>query len=131
MAALCLVLHARDRSLPWGLLAAFGIIHGINEWLDMLAISLPDTPIFKGARLVIMAASFVALVEFGRRGISRDDRPILGRWLTPTLLGLAALGALSGDMNCIDATCRYALGFPGALMAAALLWRVSQSCAGI
>ena len=41
MAAQCLVLRARDWSLPWGLLAAFGIIHGVNE--------RPDIFVFKGA----------------------------------------------------------------------------------
>lgn len=49
VAALCLVLRARDRSLPWGLLAAFGIIHGVSQWLDMSALSLPDIFVFKGA----------------------------------------------------------------------------------
>ena len=128
MAAQCIVLRRRDRSVPWGLLAVFGIIHGANEWLDMVALSLHDTPVFKVVRLVVMAASFVALVEFGRCGISRDGRPIIGRWLTLILLGLAALGALSGNMNGINAACRYALGLPGALMAAAVLWRISRAC---
>lgn len=48
MAAQCLVLRARDRSRPWGLPAAFGIIHGVSQWLDMSALSLPDIFAFKG-----------------------------------------------------------------------------------
>jgi len=39
----------RDRTLLWDMLAAFGIIHGLNEWLDTPVLSRPDTFVFKGA----------------------------------------------------------------------------------
>lgn len=31
-------------AIPWYFLGWFGILHGGNEWLDMLAISAGDTP---------------------------------------------------------------------------------------
>lgn len=60
MATQCLALRRRDRALPWGLLATFGFIHGVSQWLDMLALSLPDPFLFKGARVVAKAVAFVA-----------------------------------------------------------------------
>lgn len=128
MAAQCLVLRRRDQALPWGLLAAFGFIHGLNEWLDMLALSLPDTMIFKSVRLAVMAASFTVLIEFGRRGLRREGRPIIGGWLTPMLVGTASVGLLAPNLNGANAACRYALGLPGALMAAGALWQASRIC---
>jgi diguanylate cyclase (GGDEF)-like protein/PAS domain S-box-containing protein len=125
-----LALRRRGQLLPWGFLAAFGFIHGVNEWLDMLALSLPDTSTFKGLRLAVMAASFIVLLEFGRRGLARDGRPIMGQWLTPALLGISALGVMSHDLNGLNAACRYSLGFPGALMAGAALWQTSRLGSG-
>ena len=49
--------RARDgiTGLPWGWLALFGLLHGTNEWLDMLALSLGDTTSFRLLRLGLMA----------------------------------------------------------------------------
>jgi|GEM_PF-1250032 len=130
MATQCLVLRRRDKSLPWGLLAAFGIIHGINEWLDMLAMSMSDTSTFKIIRLVVMAISFIMLVEYGQRAFSQNGRVAARRWLTPLLISMAMHGILFRDINTINASCRYALGLPGALMAAVALWCMSRECKG-
>jgi PAS domain S-box-containing protein len=111
---------------PWRWLCLFGWLHGLSEWLDLLAFSLGDGPLFGAVRLGVMAASFMSLVEFGRRGLRRD-RPrigrILGPWLTPALVLLGVLGVFSGGMNGLDAAFRYSLGFPGALLAALAILR--------
>lgn len=120
---------SRDNILPWRWLAAFGFLHGLNEWLDLLVLSQVDSPAFQSLRLAVLASSFLPLVEFGRRGAS--ERGVLfgwGGWLV--LVGLAMLGALSGSASGFNAACRYALGLPGGVLAALALWRVSQSKPG-
>jgi diguanylate cyclase (GGDEF)-like protein/PAS domain S-box-containing protein len=114
-----------EARLPWRWLGLFGLAHGINEWLDMTALSLPDPPAFKVVRLAIMASSFVALFEFGRRGVSVNGKCRLGLWVYLPLLALGGMGGFAG-MSGLNAACRYALGFPGALMAALALWREAR-----
>ena len=126
LAFICRGLSTRDDGGPaWFWLGLFGLLHGINEWLDLLALSLGDSPTFKAVRLAFMAASFLALVEFGRRGWRRAGSPSLGWWVYPPLLILAGLGGLVG-MNGLNAACRYALGLPGGVLAALALWHASR-----
>ena len=49
------------------ILAAFGITHGLNEFLDMWAIIKGRNPALDMIRWFILVASFIALFEFGRR----------------------------------------------------------------
>ena len=114
-------LHER---LPWRWLAWFGLLHGANGWLEMLAIDLGDSRVFEGVRLAVMAVSFLPLVEFGRCGLRALGVLLPGRWLVLPLLVAAGLGGMAG-MNGMNAACRYALGFPGGLLAGWALWRES------
>ena len=111
--------------LPWAWLAWFGLLHGTNEWLDMLTISLGDSSAFKVVRLAIMAASFLPLVEFGRRGLKEQGTHAPGRWIYAPLIALASLGGLEG-MDGLNATCRYALGLPAGLLAGSVLLREAR-----
>ena len=43
----------------WQWLAISGLIHGMSEWLDMLALAVPDSEAFKWARTGVMAVSFL------------------------------------------------------------------------
>ncbi|MEW6087849.1 MAG: HAMP domain-containing sensor histidine kinase [bacterium] len=50
------------------LLGAFGISHGINEWLDMFILATSyDLIIWREMRLALLTVSFVFLFEFGLR----------------------------------------------------------------
>ena len=131
LAVTCQGLSAyRDRSLPWHWLSLFGLLHGVNEWLDMLALSLGDSSAFRCIRLVLMAASFVSLVEFGRRSIRSQGQRVPGSWVLLAPLFLTGLGGLVG-LNGLNATCRYAFGFPGGLLAGwALLRQAGRADAG-
>lgn len=57
------------RSLPW--LAAFGIMHGFNEWGDLFvpiqSAFLPDPFIhfLRAGQSILLAASFACLLQFG------------------------------------------------------------------
>ncbi len=108
--------------MPWRWLAGFGLLHGVNEWLDLLALSLGDDPRFIIIRLVLMAESFVCLLEFGRSATACLGRWSPGRWWALPLLALALLGGLAGAPG-LDAGIRYALGLTGSLWSAWALWR--------
>ncbi len=118
----------RSGDRPWRWLCLFGWLHGFSEWLDLLALSLGDAPVFQAVRLGMMTVSFMALMEFGRRGLRRDAGPaarnVLGSWLVPALALLGLLGVFSGSMNGLNVAFRYSLGLPGALMAGLALFRI-------
>jgi PAS domain S-box-containing protein len=114
--------RAEKQQLPWKWLCLFGLAHGINEWLDMVAFSLSDSPAFSVVRLIIMAASFLFLIEFGRAGTEAIHGKSPKRWVFIPLLSLAGLGALFG-MSGLNAAARYTLGLTGGIWAALALWQ--------
>ncbi|MCY2926242.1 MAG: CHASE domain-containing protein [Planctomycetota bacterium] len=126
LAVVCRGLCTPKASLPWGWLALFGLTHGINEWLDMLALSLFGGPGFTGVRLGIMILSFLFVVEFARAGCRMAWGRGPGRWVFLPILALAGLGALDG-MQGLNAASRYAMGLTGGLGAALALWGASRT----
>ena len=50
-AAQCMALQGRNPSLPWRLLAAFGLFHGVNERLDAVALSVPDSNVVRSPQV--------------------------------------------------------------------------------
>ena len=121
----CISLQKQHKDqLPWNWLGAFGLIHGINEWLDMLALSLGDNDLFKWVRIVIMGVSFICLFEFGRLICERLNYVRIGRWIYVPLVLVILLEASDG-MAGVNATIRYSLGLSGGLLAALGLWRMS------
>ncbi len=52
----------RHSNFPWKWLAGFGLLHGVNEWLDMLVFGLGDSTWFGSLRLAAMTASFLLLI---------------------------------------------------------------------
>ena len=123
---LAAMVHALGRQTgdvtPWRWLAGFGLLHGANEWLDLLALAVGDDPRFALIRLALMAASFLCLLEFGRSATTLWGGWNPGRWLLLLLLMLALLGGLAGTPG-LNAGIRYALGLTGSLWAAWSLWR--------
>src|SRR5512136_228154 len=83
------------RSMPW--LAAFGLIHGSHEWLEMFELRghLPPTLPMDQIRLVLLVVSFACLAAFGF-SLSRPERarPQASMWLTLALLGLCLSGMI-------------------------------------
>ncbi|NTV29948.1 MAG: response regulator [Candidatus Omnitrophica bacterium] len=123
LSVVCLLLRQQSRTtIPWHWLGLFGLIHGVNEWLDMLAIALGDNAIFQWSRLVIMAVSFICLMEFGRSSCQQMKCLRLGRWVYVLLLALA-LPNLAAGMPGLNAGLRYALGLLGGLWTA---WAMAQ-----
>jgi signal transduction histidine kinase/DNA-binding response OmpR family regulator len=132
----------RLRSLLW-LLAGFGLLHGMNEWSDML-LTLGEaywTPIlFRIIKIIgfyLGLSSFVFLLAFGVRCVELDKRKF--KWLERASLFASLLfvvvvslyGIRTGLSNQWYVTsgvlARYLLVFPGSLLAAAGLFGQSQS----
>ncbi|MGO9013696.1 MAG: PAS domain S-box protein, partial [Dissulfurispiraceae bacterium] len=114
-----------DKRLPWTWLCMFGFIHGFNEWLDMLAFSLGNSTIFSLLRMLLMVASFLLLVEFARNGTSALQGRNVSKWVLVPFLVLAVSGALTG-IEGLTVSCRYALGLPGGIWSAWVLYRYSD-----
>ncbi|MGA9754274.1 MAG: diguanylate cyclase [Desulfobaccales bacterium] len=115
-----------NQRLPWGWLALFGLTHGFNEWLDLLAMSWGDGVWFAACRWAVMTVSFLCLVEFGRLGLIQRRGRGPGRWLLIVLALGAGLGALDGWSG-LNATSRYALGLVGSLWAGWVLYVEGKS----
>jgi PAS domain S-box-containing protein len=125
---LCLFLRQRPNCcrLPWVWFGWFGAIHGVNEWLDLVALGLDLNPFFYLIRVAILLISFLCLAEFGRASMValRGSGP--GRWVLVVLAGLAALGGLAGLAG-VSAATRYGLGFVGGLWAAWALYVTAKA----
>lgn len=114
-------------NLLW-LLAAFGITHGINEWLDMWAIIKGRNEFFDMSRWFILVISYIFIFEFGRRIFMLElDKSLLWRkriapylvwWLTPIIvLFILTTGFVSHDFWKIGSIwTRYLLCFPATVL---------------
>ncbi len=126
LGAICLAHGTRTLSgfsCCW--LSVFALLHGVNEWLDLLTLSTGDTTPFMALRLIVMSASFLALMEFGRLHARPPDRNPPGPWIYVPLLTAAAIGVWREPFIGAFVTVRLALGFPAGLLAAWSLWRIS------
>jgi PAS domain S-box-containing protein len=124
---ICLFLSRRSYSkLPWTWLGWFGALHGLNEALDLSAMSLEPDPAFDYLRLGVLVMAFVCLAEFGRAGtrIIRGCGP--GRWILAAMVALAGVGGLAGLAGLFAAS-RYVLGIAGGLWAAGVLFLAAQT----
>ena len=131
LGAVCFAIEQRGpREPPWAALGSFGVAHGVNEWLELLALSVGDAPAFALARLAIMAASFAALVEFARLGAIRLGRKTPGRWIYGPLAVLIALGGVIGGPSAANAVARYTLGLAGGMGAALVFALLSGELSG-
>ncbi len=113
---------------PLWLLAAFGITHGINEWLDMWAIIKGRNELLDLSRWVILVISYIFIFEFGRRIFKLElNKSLQWRkriasylvwWLTPLIvLLILTMGFVSYDFwKTGSIWTRYLLCFPGTLL---------------
>jgi len=120
-----LTVKNKEKEIDWTFLGWFGIIHGFNEWLDLLAFSLGDSFYFKLVRIVIMLISFVALGEFGRTNYSKIKKRVPGSWIwwIPFVLAVI-LGKM--DIISIGLHVRYLIAFPAAFMAGSYIFKINR-----
>lgn len=116
----CLVLFSRRKTEPsisWLLLASFGFLHAINEWLDLLSFSFLDPGWFSWQRSMVLLLSFICLIEFSRRSIARliKSRGCVFSIYAVLFGFMANLLSFSQSTSCLNTSIRYAFGFPGAI----------------
>ena len=116
-------------------LAAFGILHGVHEWMEMFQIiavltkGRTTTLLENVAWLALLGISFVMLLAFGLILLSppeikgwRKYWPIfalVGAWaVTAVIVYLVLKPSPAEFMTQADVLIRYFLGIPGALLAA-------------
>lgn len=115
-------------NLDYTWLLLFALLHGANEWLDMIALSVPALPVFRIGRLALLGLSFVPLLEFGRSSLTRGG----ARGLTVLIYIPLAILVFAGILlmpAAGDAVCRYLLCLPGGLLAGFAFWRQSRLAA--
>ncbi|GEM_PF-1979685 len=105
----------------WAVLGGFGFVHGVGEWLDLTALILGDSPAFAIARMTVMTASYLLLIDFVRLEAVQFGVKPPGRWIyaAPAILVTAVTvvdGPTTGGI-----VARYAIGFLGAAGAAIVL----------
>lgn len=126
LAAICAVMQKnRTAGLSWKILGLFGLVHGLNEWLSMLTISMNDASFFVMLRHGMMALSLFMLTEFGRRGLRSSGCKWAGIWIYLPLLSVMIAGGFNGH-SAFDAATAYSLALCGGLMTSAALWRVAK-----
>jgi diguanylate cyclase (GGDEF)-like protein/PAS domain S-box-containing protein len=129
LAAICQFLKRRSTpGLAWGWLGSFAVLQGSGAGLDLLAYSCGwgNEPLLDSARLILLVASLLALVEFGRASLIAIRGRGPGRWVLAALLGVALLGGPAGFPG-LCAASRYALGLVGSLWAAGIFYWASKA----
>jgi diguanylate cyclase (GGDEF)-like protein len=112
---------ARRGATPWMILGLFGFLHGMSEWLDLLALIVGSSREFTVFRLAFMTTSYVVLLDFARLEAIRLGWKLPGRWIYAPLIVVIAIGAWFGDLNGANALARYVVGFPAAMATSAVL----------
>jgi signal transduction histidine kinase len=116
-------------------LAAFGIIHGGHEWLEMfegmnlLPAFIAEPLVWESLRIAILAFSFLSLGAFGASLLSPDERTrrfsLIVSLLQAAIWGFGILAlrgrfSVEGELwDVADVWTRYVLAIPGALLACA------------
>lgn len=123
------------------LLSLFAIVHGTSDLVD-IALRLPGvkatpTSPLAAARLVLLAASFIILLQFGLAITIRDRRIYrsvitLGAFgligLSAGLLALYASSPTALDVWTVERTMRLLIGLPGALLGGLGFYLLSKKC---
>ena len=104
------------------LLGMFGVMHGINEWLDMWKLIKGDNALLTSTRLLILLVSFMFLFEFGRRLLLSMPHICKSQWLIwilgwrvygPLLAMIITTATVSDDPQQASGICvRYTFGLP-------------------
>lgn len=125
---LIVALYPKKESSYWlarniWLIAAFAILHGLNEWVDMLIIAQPASAMTftRLVRTILLPLSFLSLLQFGAKAITDLKYKYRALMLAPIVLFTlwAIIVATSTQRFLIaDIWARYLLGAPGIFLTA-------------
>ncbi|MDP3419705.1 MAG: PAS domain-containing protein, partial [Thiobacillus sp.] len=126
------VLPRQDTTLRFArdlwLLALFGLLHGVLEFVEWERLTRPSLALATLSP-VLLAVSYVPLLEFGRRTLARSGVRLPAVWV----YGVAALGVvalaviISPTLAVLEAGSRYFVGLPGALLSGWSLFALRRS----
>ena len=130
LSMICRAFWRITHQYAWLWLAHFGLFHGVNEWLDMIAISFNDNPTFKWVRLIVMTLSFLCLLESGRNGLIKNTNGLIKNtfksvrsiWIYPVLISICLSSIHSLNFSDVNAMMRYTFGLCGGIFAAAWIF---------
>lgn len=104
------------------LLALFGLLHGVSEWLDMFGLIEinghgHNSAVFGFIKLMFLSVSYLFLFEFGRRLVILRRGQFLPQWVTAacSLLTLVFIYNTNYEASIWP---RYLLGLPGGILSA-------------
>ncbi len=121
-----LSLSALSQKSYWKYLGLFGLFHGINEWLDLYALQYNPLPAaLTIIRPCVLFLSFLFLFEFARLASSGYRKGSPGRWIYLPIITVIYFSYLSFGLGGFDVSCRYFLGFTGALWSGLIIFTVS------
>lgn len=119
LATVCfLLVKTHDKKLRWFWLGLFGLVHAVNEWLDLFALMYGDGSFFKLVRLAFLAVSFLFLFEFGRASFNILHKKKVPSFVYIFLFILLFMGWHWGGTDGLGIVSRYCLGFCGSCFVA-------------
>jgi diguanylate cyclase (GGDEF)-like protein/hemerythrin-like metal-binding protein len=130
LGAVCLSMSRETTSrAPWGLVAGFALTHGAVEWLQIVALTTGDSPVFLLGRSLLLAVSFGLLLEAGRRSLRAIRGKVSGSLIYAFVAaGFATLLAIGGAAS-FESAVRLMMAGPASLLAAFLLASASRRAA--
>ena len=115
----------------WKWIALFGLMHGVMEWLDMLALSLGNNTSFQIFKAVFLALSFLCFVEVARAEAQKRWGKVFGPWLYMLLLLVTlSSGWMLDGLTGVNILSRYVLGAIGGLLAAGVIMSAGRGGSG-
>jgi two-component system, cell cycle sensor histidine kinase and response regulator CckA len=128
---LVIALYPKKESSYWlakniWLVAAFAILHGLNEWVDMLLFAQQTSAmnVARLVRMILLPLSFLFLLQFGAKGMrDLENRYRVLRIAPIVLLALWSLIVATSTQRFLmaDIWARYLLAAPGIFLTAAAL----------
>lgn len=121
-----LSLSALSKKPYWKYLGIFGLIHGINEWLDLYALHYSNSVVeLNIIRLGVLFFSFLFLFEFARLTSFEYRKNTPGRWIYLPIFAVIYFFYLLFGLEGFNVSCRYFLGFTGALWSGLIIFVAS------
>ena len=130
LGAVCISMTRESTSrAPWGLVGGFALIHGVVEWLQIVALTTGDPPAFLLGRTLLLAVSFGLLLEAARRAHRATRGNVAGPLIYASVAaGIATLLAIGGTAS-FGSAVRLMMAGPASLLGAFLLAQASRRAA--
>ncbi len=117
------VSRAKPQQKFWILISCFGFLHGISEWMDMVAISFGGDLALQVIKLVFGIMSYLCFAEILRQKIRENGAKRCGAWVyLPLLMCVTGWGYVLGGIAGIGVLSRYILGLCGGLATAWIIY---------